>query len=176
METTVKLRVIMDVEYVTSVASAADTLRSKLEQGVNKAVGLGMLTEPGIPESAYTLAVAVVDDGLPESVQQFKQSVESNRELLKGLLDRYADVVKKEGSAPGFEAFLTEMVDDLASDLGARAANACGNDRDEQEDALSAAEQWVADEVGSDTENRFAAVLWLRGTYAGVMELIRWLN
>ncbi|WP_126223552.1 hypothetical protein [Burkholderia ambifaria] len=172
-----KLRLILDVAYAPTAVTAT-TLKDGLYRAAESAIGLGLLTEHNteVTVDEYSMEVVLVEgDDLPEAVQLFQASVEANRALLAGLLGRYQDVVKA-APAPGFEAFLNDKVLALAEDLGSRAANSCTDDSDAQEEAISAAESWVTDNVSADTVSRLAAVLWVMGVYAGTVELTRWLG
>lgn len=173
----IKLRLIMDVAYAAPADVSAEDLQFHLTRTTENAIGNGLLTDRGDVEvNEYSMEVVVVEnDDLPEPVQLFQASVEANRALLVGLLERYSEVVKA-GPAPGLEAFLNDKVLALAEDLGSRAANSCDDDTDAQEHAISAAESWVTETVSADTKSRLAAVLWVMGVYGGTVELTRWLS
>ena len=75
---------------------------------------------------------------------------------------------RDKGAARAVRERLDERADDLASSLGAQAANACGEGEDVQDEAISSAESWVSDNVGNAGLGEcIAAVLWLDGPQAG---------
>ncbi|MBK3780015.1 hypothetical protein G3A43_07080 [Paraburkholderia aspalathi] len=171
----VKLRLTLDVDYA-STDVPAEELQSHLRSATERAIGGGLLSGRGdVVVDEHWMDVIVVGDGLPESVQMFKDSLEQNRSLLDGLVAAYGEVLTR-GPAPGLEAFIREHVDGLEIDLCARAANACTDDEDAQEAAICAVETWLTENVRADTASRLGAVLWVKGVYAGAVEILRWLQ
>lgn len=173
----IKVRLMMDVSYSAPVSVSAEEVREHLYRGTESAIQSGLLTDRGDVEvDEYSMDVVIVDDGLPEPVQLFKNSIETHAPILDGLVANYRAVLKQRGPAPGLDAFILEHVDSLEADLCSRAANGCLDDEDAQEAAISAVESWVSDNVRHDAASRIAAVLWGKGVYAGTVELLRWLQ
>ena len=91
----------------------------------------------------------------------------TNNAALIGALEREI-VALPSAVADRVREHLDERADDLASSLGAQAANACGEGEDDQDEAISSAESWVSDNVGNAGLGEcIAAVLWLDGPQAG---------
>lgn len=77
-------------------------------------------------------------------------------------------VLAVEGHLDKVDEVLDDYVDELKSALGAKAANAVGDDKAAQEDAIEEAEDWVSENVSDDSRAaRIAAVLWQAGCEAG---------
>jgi hypothetical protein len=174
----IKLRLAMDVTYSAPAHVTADELQEQLLRGTTSATELGLLTDRGDVEvESKTLEVIIVDGvGLPACVLQFQASIAANRPVLDGICARYAEVVAREGSAPGLVSMLDSNVEKLVDDLAARAALEHPGDVAGAEAAQVAADNWVTENVTSDLASRLAAVLWLKGVYQGMLHILRWLE
>ncbi|MEX3984302.1 hypothetical protein AB4Y45_35685 [Paraburkholderia sp. EG287A] len=173
----ITLRMSLSATYTVPMGVPADELREHLERGTTAAIGLGLLTDRGDVEvDQHSLGVEIVPNEQSEAIALFQQSLAANRDLLQGLVGKYEEVSKRTGPAPGFENFLSAQVEALSTDLASSAANAVGDDEEQQDEAIGASEAWVSDNVSSDTTARLASVLWTKGVYAGTVEILRWLN
>lgn len=72
-------------------------------------------------------------------------------------------------SSSEFSDFHFELASDLKGFLGSKAANACSDDEEDQDAAISEAEAWVTDNVSNagGNDETVALCLWLRGLRAG---------
>ncbi len=103
------------------------------------------------------LEQAAIDD--PYGVLAELARIEREHEALLSELEA---LVPAEQRARWEDELFWDLIDEVKSALGARAANTCSDAEAEQDDALSNAEQWVADSLSSDA--RAAALLvWLEG-------------
>jgi hypothetical protein len=177
MNRQVTLRQTLTATYTVPAGVSDKELCDHLYRGTTSAIGHGLLSDRGDVEvDEHSLSVEAVPVEISDAIAAFKHSFITNRDLLRGLIGKYDEVVKRTGPAPGFEAFLSEQVEALRDDLASRAANDAGDDEQEQETAISASESWVSEHVSSDTAARLAAVLWTKGVYVGTVEILRWLQ
>ena len=174
----IKLRLAMDVTYSAPAHVTADELQDHLLRGATAATELGLLTDRADVEvESKTLDVIIVDGvGLPACVLQFQASIAANRPVLDGICARYAEVVAREGGAPGLVSMLDRYVEKFVDDLVARIALEHPDDVVSAESAQAVADNWVTEHVTADLASRLAAVFWLKGVYQGMLHILRWLE
>ncbi len=79
------------------------------------------------------------------------------------VLHKLAGAISERGAEDAISDFLDDYADKLKGEFSATAANS-EEDKDQQNDVISDAEEWVADNVShADLETRVAAVLWFEG-------------
>lgn len=111
-------------------------------------------------------------DSAPDSLvaQPFQRFMVAQKELIDELFVEHGFAAM---NGRNLAEFFSDAASDLKDALGSDAANACSDDEEEQDTAISAAEQWVTDNVSHSTEACIAAVLYLQGIPAGITELRR---
>ncbi len=113
------------------------------------------------------LEQAAVDD--PYGVLTALARIEREHEALLSELEA---LVPDEQRARWDDELFWDLIDEVKSALGARAANTCSDAEDEQDDALSNAEQWVADSLSGDAR-AVALLVWLDGPEQARASLLR---
>lgn len=112
---------------------------------------------------------------------QVTTDFESNYSVFKAthteLIASIADAIDAKGVSETFSEFHYDLASNLKGILGAQAANASSDVADEQEEAISSAEQWVTDNIsnGADTKDTVALALWLNGLDVGQKTLAEFL-
>lgn len=144
--------------------------------------------EEGVVEFDDTLVIAkedgkgayvmswhwVSDEDAGVGVDAFLSEFDLTLDLFKETHEAKIDALEKLVSVDedDIREFFREQVDNLKSRLGADAANACGDDEDQQNETISAVEEWVSDNISDNPTNEIAATLWLLGAEDGEMAII----
>jgi len=101
-----------------------------------------------------------------EAIAAFERDLARTRSRAAPLIDTLSRALENSGDVS--DEFYWTQIDDLKGHLGEECANACSGDLQDQDDAISDAENWVADNISNaDHETWVAAVLTLQGDEEG---------
>lgn len=115
------------------------------------------------PEGDTELQGDAVTQCIDTYRQEFEAWAREEAHRLREMNDRCETAGAIESEAIG--KLIIEAVEEIKSELGARAANAVRDDEQAQEDAISRAEQWVSDNLADSAGPE--VVLWVRGLAQG---------
>lgn len=97
------------------------------------------------------------------AISNFEKEFSEFRTEHASAIEQLEATVAKCGATDPLDNMLWEMVDDLKGLLGAAAANDCSDRATSQEDAIAAAESWVA----QNTPDAVPLILWMKGIVEG---------
>ncbi len=110
---------------------------------------------------------------LKEMVAGFERFSRENAELISKL-DQEISAADPKGEIT--EDLFWDQVDGMKGYMGAESANQTSDDENEQENAISGAEDWVSNNVSSSDAAKIAATLWLNGVEEGAAMIRKALN